>query len=144
MPSLAEALKTPHVIAALSDAWRKTQEDKVEHGGWIYWDNRRNIYSVMHTTDGQQSTIILNRPNDIQSLKNQGTLLADFHCHPGNYVGASRPSDADIDSARELTYGRLVFTHDSNQHFQIKPLARPVPDGFVLKPKESAIMWQVC
>ncbi len=143
MPSLADALKDHNVIAAISQAWRKTQDNNVEYGGWIYWDKTRNIYTVKQTTDNQQTAIILTRTADIQSLNAQGTILADFHCHPGTYTGAGRPSDADITNAKDLTYGRLVFTHDTNQYFPIKPLARPVPDGFALKTGESAIMWQV-
>lgn len=147
MPSLSDALANVDVIDSIQQAWEHTRQENIEYGGWIYYIPNLNLYRVKQTTDRSQSTITLTRLGDLNWMTSQNyTIIADFHCHPGNYVGAGRPSGADISGARALHYDRLVFTPDSNARFEdnlySRVLARPVP--FLLQNERfGVIMWQI-
>lgn len=143
MASLSEALETHNVVAALADAWNKTQADRVEYGGWIYLNNSTEKYCVKQTTDNQQSAIILTREADLNWFATRGhTIISDFHCHPNYGHPSGKPSNPDISGASK-EYHRLVFTLDTNTVYDDriynKAYARPTPDGF----PDGAIMWQI-
>ncbi len=141
MSELSNALALATVVHSLTQAWNNTQQNNVEYGGWIYRNDAVNAtvkYSVRTKTDNQQSSIVLTNVADINWFTQRNyTIVADFHCHPGTAVASGRPSQADIDGAKFLTYGRVVFTPDTDHVFDIRPIPAPTPDGF----PDGAIMW---
>lgn len=145
MPSLAEALSDVHVVNALTQAWNQTQATGHEYGGWIHHNGGVGMalqYGVRQKTSHQATSIVLTLPADLQWFTdNNRVILADFHCHPGGVgnIAGGRPSDADIQNANGLPYGRLVFTSDTNHLYNIKPLPAPSPNGF----PADTIMWYV-
>jgi hypothetical protein len=144
MPALSEALNNTNVVNSIVQAWGNTRQNNVEWGGWIYYIPQSNSYATKLKTDGQATSIVLTKPNDLGWFSSRNyPVIADFHCHPGNDVSAGKPSKPDIDGAKGLTYARLVFTPDTNhlygQDVYGRALPRPTPDGF----PDGAIMWHI-
>lgn len=108
--SLEKALCDPKVLNTISQAWKKTKDNKIEHGGWIYWDENKKTYNANEKTSNFEAGIYLTISKDLEDVKAKGPILADFHCHPGIHKNAGRPSDGDISGAKDLGYSRLVFT----------------------------------
>ena len=106
---------TPQSILAIKDvqtgmvaAWNSTVRDKVEYGGWIGGNAKTNTYRT-NEKKGDAMSVGLT-PAPAYKADEGFVIVADWHCHPGTDVAASRPSKEDISNAKSKSYFMLVMT----------------------------------
>lgn len=104
----ASILADKNVQAGMLAAWNSTQKEGVEFGGWIYFHPENKEYRT-NQKKGEKMGVILT-PVPAYKKDEKYVIVADWHCHPGHDVAASRPSKEDISNAKAKNYFMLVMT----------------------------------
>jgi hypothetical protein len=102
-------LANRNVLTGIQAAWDKTQMKRWEFGGWIYFNAVTQEYRTNEKTDKSDSGVILTPPPAFKGAAGY-EIVADWHCHPGNDVAASRPSAGDIANGQNKLYFMFVVT----------------------------------
>lgn len=103
----ATILSNKEVRTGMLAAWNSTQKEGIEYGGWIFFNAADQTYRTNQKKGDKMSVALTPAP----AYKDQAyVIVADWHCHPGRDVAASRPSKEDIENAKAKDYFMLVMT----------------------------------
>jgi proteasome lid subunit RPN8/RPN11 len=118
---LNNALDNRTVQHLLREAMRVTDENDREYGGFIFKSGDGNM-SVKRFGGDRGAIVLDGSPGGIKARREiekvNGIIIADYHCHPGKNPNSCKPSQEDVDNARELTWRRLVITNVPKKVFQ--------------------------